>query len=54
MNKNSRRNKPAILEANKNAKRKSRNAKVAAKEQSGDKKGMSLIDQAKMFHPYLK
>lgn len=54
MNKNTRKRKPAILEANKGAKRKSTKAKVAAKEQSGENKGMGLIDQNKWWDRYRK
>lgn len=54
MNKNTRNRKPAILEANKGAKRKSIRAKVAAKEHSGENKGMSLIDQDKWWNRYRK
>lgn len=50
MNKNSKRNRPAINEANKGAVRLSRQAKVARKEQSGEAKGPSLIEQSQTFY----
>lgn len=52
MNKNTRNRKPAILAANIGAKRKSTKAKVAAKEQSGENRGPSLMDQMRMLGNY--
>lgn len=52
MNKNTRNRKPAILAANIGAKRKSNKAKVAAKEQSGENRGPSLMDQMRMLGNY--
>lgn len=54
MNKNKKMWYPKVAEANKGAKRKSTKAKVAAKEQSGEAKGMSLIDQSKWVDRYRK
>lgn len=54
MNKNRRATYLKVAEANKGAKRKTTKAKVAAKEQSGEAKGMSLIDQSKWVDRYRK
>jgi len=43
-----------VAEANKGAKRISVKAKVAAKEQSGEARGMSLVDQSKWVDRYRK
>ena len=48
MNNNTKRNKPAILEANKNAKRKSTKPKVAASASRIAEKGPSLLEQTYM------
>jgi hypothetical protein len=49
MNNNKKNWYPAVAKANIGAKRKSTKAKVAAKEQSGENKGMSISEQLKFL-----